>query len=968
MMRKGIRRKSGRGWRRGGLLLLCAAILLAGAGTPALPAAAAPGEEGDASGGAAAYPEAAEWPDAEEDMVIAAASFIAEEGSGVEKIDSLEGRSGLVKWESQTGSLTYEVRIPKDAVYNLCFTYRQLPCRGNPISLGVRIDGAYPFEGMEALELPRLWTNDGEVRIDSAGNEFTARQVELSVFQTQPLRDPEGVETQPYAFRLAAGIHTITLEMQEEAFLLESLVLRAPERPKAYSQVREQQAGSPAYTGEPIRIQGEDAGVKTSNAMPALADGRDASLTPASVGKTRINYIGSSRWSSPNETLSWTVEVPETGLYKLAFKFKQSELLNGISYRRLTVDGAAPFAEAQSIPFGYGTGWQFQEYQGEDGEPYLLYLEKGTRTLELAVTLSETAEVYGRLEELTTRLGDLYLNIAMITGENPDPNRDYDLFRQIPGFNETLTDIRDRLAALTEDIRRTTGKRSSSIVAAADNMRRVLESMLSNPYTAQQYKTDYYTTYTSLCSWLYDMKSMPLSLDEIVLAAPDYVFGRETASFLESAGFAIQRFFYSFQNDYRVLSADSGDGPQIKLWVNWGRDQTQILDALIQESFTPETGIHVNLEIVNAGIIKGILSGSPPDLSLHMARTEPINLAMRGALVDLKQFGDYESVMERFQPGAGLPYEYQGGSYALPDTQSFYVLFYRTDIFQTLGLKAPETWDEFLDAAVTIQRSNMNVWIPYTRITTTTTVNTGIGGLSLFPSLMLQNGQPLYTEGLDGAALDQTGAVQTFTDWIELYTRYKFPREANFYNRFRVGTMPMGIDVYTQYQTLTAAAPEIRDCWTIAPVPGVRQEDGSIRRTVSGAGTGAGILKDTGAQDAAWEFLKWWTRADIQAAYSNNVESLLGVVGRTASATVEALSGMAWRTEDLDVILEQWAQVEELPELPGGYYLSRALDQAFWNVTNGTASPKDSITEWNRIADNEIKRKIREYSALLPTS
>mgnify|MGYP004527083487 CR=1 FL=1 len=48
--------------------------------------------------------------------------------------------------------------------------------------------------------------------------------------------------------------------------------------------------------------------------------------------------------------------------------------------------------------------------------------------------------------------------------------------------------------------------------------------------------------------------------------------------------------------------------------------------------------------------------------------------------------------------------------------------------------------------------------------------------------------------------------------------------------------------------------------------------------------------------------------------------------------------------------------------IPGSYYLTRALDQAFWNVTNGTSSSKDAVLEWSLVADNEIKRKINEYS------
>ena len=71
---------------------------------------------------------------------------------------------------------------------------------------------------------------------------------------------------------------------------------------------------------------------------------------------------------------------------------------------------------------------------------------------------------------------------------------------------------------------------------------------------------------------------------------------------------------------------------------------------------------------------------------------------------------------------------------------------------------------------------------------------------------------------------------------------------------------------------------------------------------------------------------------------------------------------MSWSTADRNIILSQWSNVEEVREIPGSYYLTRALDQAFWNVTNGTSSSKDAVLEWSLVADNEIKRKINEYS------
>lgn len=61
-------------------------------------------------------------------------------------------------------------------------------------------------------------------------------------------------------------------------------------------------------------------------------------------------------------------------------------------------------------------------------------------------------------------------------------------------------------------------------------------------------------------------------------------------------------------------------------------------------------------------------------------------------------------------------------------------------------------------------------------------------------------------------------------------------------------------------------------------------------------------------------------------------------------------------------IENQWKKVQELPEVPGGYYVSRVLDQAFWNVTNANENPKDMLMKWNDIAQTEITRKREQYN------
>jgi ABC-type glycerol-3-phosphate transport system substrate-binding protein len=202
-----------------------------------------------------------------------------------------------------------------------------------------------------------------------------------------------------------------------------------------------------------------------------------------------------------------------------------------------------------------------------------------------------------------------------------------------------------------------------------------------------------------------------------------------------------------------------------------------------------------------------------------------------------------------------------------------------------------------------------------------------------------------------------------------MYTKYKIPTEASFYNRFRLGSIPLGIMQYTQYTTLAEAAPEIAGRWGIATIPGVErvnEETGEtyIDQTISGSGTGCSILATTDEDklDLAWTFIEWWTQAETQSRYNTNVESLIGTISRITTANLEAFENMSWERGDLEILLKQRNWIQEVPEVPGSYYVTRSVDQAFWNVVNGDSTPKDALTKWALESNNEIERKIAEYS------
>lgn len=888
-----------------------------------------------------------------DDIVFNNLSADLDAAQGASVKNEFEAAENVLYWESGKGTVSWDFNIPGNSGYNLLVKFRPLKTQAN-VKFCIKIDGELPFEDFAEVEFSSNWKNSGDtVRKDSNGNEIAPEQTLADGFFEGFALDNTGVEIDPFCISLSAGSHTLTFEGLGYSVAIAEVKLTAPETVESYEQLSKEYDFSKSKAVNPIVIQAENATIKSDNTLIPISVNGDAGMRPVDPYLTKINCIGGSNWSKPTQKLTWKFTAKEAGYYKLGARYKQNELVNGESYRMLKIDGKTPFLEAKEMKFAFATGWEHYEFAGESD--YYIWLDEGEHTLSLENTLGSLSGMYGRLAEVVDELGDLYLKIVMVTGETPDVNRDYELFRQIPEFNSILEQSENKFASLVEEMQQLSGKRGSQYIAAINNLRRVINKMLDAPYIAHIYVKDFYTNYTAVSSWLNELKNMPLALDEIRLVPYGAEFSWDEPNVFEKFVFSAKRFIYSFTNAYRTETKK--EERSIKLWVNWGRDQTRALDSLIRDSFTAETGIKVNLQIVSNSLINGLLSGDYPDLQLNLSRTAPVNYGMRNALADLTQFDDYTEVLSRFQKGADTPYWYNGALYAIPDQQLFYCLFYRTDIFEELGLSLPTNWDEFLECSTTIQRYNMAVYVPYTQIATTTTVDAGIGSLNMYPTLMLQNGLNLYNETNTATAINSDKGIEVFHSWTKMYSDYGYLKEADFYNRFRNGSMPLGIATYTTYMTLYSAAPEIQGRWEIANVPGTA--DGN--NYIAGAGTGCGIVEASDNKSEAWEFLKWWTSADTQVRYCNNVESILGMLGRISTSNVEAMTRLSWDPNDLQKIMAQWECVREYPEIPGGYYLTRAIDQAFWSVINDDTNAKDAVTKWSKAADNEIERKIKEY-------
>ena len=116
-------------------------------------------------------------------------------------------------------------------------------------------------------------------------------------------------------------------------------------------------------------------------------------------------------------------------------------------------------------------------------------------------------------------------------------------------------------------------------------------------------------------------------------------------------------------------------------------------------------------------------------------------------------------------------------------------------------------------------------------------------------------------------------------------------------------------------------------------------------------------------KDAAWTFLHWWVGADAQYRYATETELLMGPASRAAPANCEALQRLPWDSSQLSALTEQLQWLSEIPEVVGGYYTARGIDNAFRNVIFNADNYREALMEQVSSVNNELIRKQREFAA-----
>ena len=849
--------------------------------------------------------------------------------------------------------VTLSLEVEEAGVYGIAFDYFDYRESILNIEFSLQVNDRLLYRELSMLQFESDWEYNEDINLDRYGHQIVPTPTKVFQWNQKTLTDSSYRYSEPLGIYLEEGLNELTIEVSEGSFLLGDLTLKAP--------VRQLTAYTPNEVSgdEMIVIEAQDIAIRNDSSIRAAAE-YNVDLTPYDTNKRVLNSLDGWSFKDPGQRVDYTFYVEEAGYYQIAFSYRQDFRVDFPIFREIYLNGEIPNEQLRSYAFPFSRQLDYLFLTDESSGDYMtFYLEEGENTLSLVVNIDPIRHVIERIESMLIEINDFALQVNRLTGGRSDRYRTVDIERFIPDAQDLLEGWADELDELYESIRPySPDVRRIGAFSQLEVVANLLRSMAEYPNRIPRRIGELSEGTSSVTAWLaslnQDLTHNPLVLDRIYITqCADSLPDR--AGIVRRSTESVKRFVNSFTDE--AYSPSQRDPEHLQVWINRPRQYVEIIQQMADEYFTPETGIKVDFSLMpdQNRLILANASGDAPDVAASVHFTLPFEFGIREAVLDLSQFPDFEEVVSVFPEGLLIPSMVGEGIYSIPETQNFFVLFYREDILNSLNISVPNTMEEVTAILPELQRLGMNFFHPAA----------GMVGLKNFGAtvpLIYQNNGSLYGDTVLNTNIDSEEAIKGIRELTELFTISNIPYEVpSFYQQFRSGTLPIGIADYGTYNLLLNAAPELASSWNIALIPGVENEEGQVLRYSAGGAENLVIFESSDKQEEAWEYLKWWTSTETQTQFGQRLQTTYGQEFLWNTANLEAFGQLPWDSNHRDVIVEQSRWLKEYPRVPGSYMLERELSNAFISIVLDGENPRRAIDLAIKRSNRETLRKLEEF-------
>lgn len=304
--------------------------------------------------------------------------------------------------------------------------------------------------------------------------------------------------------------------------------------------------------------------------------------------------------------------------------------------------------------------------------------------------------------------------------------------------------------------------------------------------------------------------------------------------------------------------ATAQDTIKITFWNYWDGNNGEAVQQLV-DRYNSE---HPEVDIENVYIGWGellpklqiaVAGGDGPDIAAADMAWMPF-LANSGALMPLDSLIEASGVdIADFYPALLDVNTYGDQLYGLPVSTNNLELFINNDLFEAAGLDPttpPTTWAELMDAATTCAQPDKGV------VGMELYTLPGEGLTWQFQVYLWQAGGDFLTDDLSAAAFNSEAGLKALNYWLDLIKSDAYM--LSDWGLFGQGQSCMVMDGTWMVSIWADSAPF---AWSTAAMP--YPEDGEPATNMGGEHIFI-MSDDEAKQQAAWDFINWFTSPDIQ--------------------------------------------------------------------------------------------------------
>lgn len=861
----------------------------------------------------------------------------------------------------------FNLKVDKSGLYTILFDYYLTQSTIIDTEVSMKVNGDTQYYESNQLVFGSDWiTDSNEFATDRYGNEIIPTSTRANKwYLKKSLVDGSSLNVGALCIKLEEGINNeVSIQVKTGEVIIGNVYLASKEKIKTYQEYLNDYSDCKYYNGKIIDLGAEIIDSKSSLNI-RIYSLQDPSTSRYSTKNKLLNAVYKDSWKTGNQKITWKISVPSSGLYTLSFKYLQDAYIHMPVQRTIYVNGQIPYDELYAYSFYYTKKWKNETLHNENGNLYV-YLNEGENEISMAVNMDINRYAIEKIDEVMDEMSEMALQIKYLTNGQSDSYRKWQITEQIPtlesdllGWADDLDDIRDYLKKYTDNNKHSST--FSNLALAAKKLRKLAKEPNQIPNKMTSFTEGSSSASQLLGDLILTLNSSPMGLERIYVSDGKSKLPKPSSNIFVRIWEGIKRFFLSFfQKEYSVGKSEEDE---IEVWVNRSRQFVEIMQQMADEA-----GLKVKFSLMpdQNKLVLANASGDLPDVAIGISNWIPYDLALRGITTDLRQFKGYGELVKKFAKGALIPYAYEDGMYGLPETQDFWVTFYRSDIYKSINLETPSTWEDLLGQLPILQRLGYNFYSPLSSYRGLKPYVATLAYLYQFGASKKYENEftgSLYAyDGMTSTLSEESyiAALQFMTD---LFTIYDVPEETlSFYNSFRYGTLPIGIANSGTYTQLMIAAPEIQGNWSVCPHIGTLNEDGTINRYSVAGSQGITMFESSKKKQQAWNFITWWMSTETQSKYIQQLYSMYGLEYLWYSANLEAFATLPIDYNHKEVILEQLKWSMEASRVPAAYMLERSISDAYskvvYNGMNVRIALDDAVIESNR----EIIRKMTEFN------